>query len=571
MSTTAAPNLTHVSDHYDPDEVLPRNSPCLQPIRPKLHLSPSPEPVVPDPTVSPPPSFGTKKSNRRMKVKPSQGDAVLVKSLDGGRQPEIAIEAGRHPLPSDTEGEDHPCSSDSDSDSSSDGGIVPRALHIGGRRGKGKGNGGGRARGWEVDVDMGVGVSVDVDLDVDVKDRVRKDGPERKGLPSDPVGDTAMGGLGLDFKSLAAGALGLMVDDPTAQPELVTAESTTRVIDKFDVPEKIRLGLVPPAKTTKREEHGRDGWSLPVTALSPFSPRSICSPQEQVAILAHPRMEMRSPPSGISPSSHSEGLPPIQLLGSPRSETNGQTGQTSLPSLKSTLGDINQLAQNATKEQSRGSQSTFPQSPPGTLPRLPMMHASPPVSPADPFRSANPNPYYYQMSSLHRSPVDYTSSATETPGSDHSVASSTPATSASIADRMSIDGLTNHQGTYVCKFDGCSAAPFQTQYLLNSHANVHSSARPHYCPMAGCPRSEGGKGFKRKNEMIRHGLVHDSPGYVCPFCPDREHKYPRPDNLQRHVRVHHVDKDKDDPALRDVLAQRPDGPSRGRRRRGGPN
>jgi hypothetical protein len=33
--------------------------------------------------------------------------------------------------------------------------------------------------------------------------------------------------------------------------------------------------------------------------------------------------------------------------------------------------------------------------------------------------------------------------------------------------------------------------------------------------------------------MIRHGLVHSSPGYICPFCPDREHRYPRPDNLQR--------------------------------------
>lgn len=77
------------------------------------------------------------------------------------------------------------------------------------------------------------------------------------------------------------------------------------------------------------------------------------------------------------------------------------------------------------------------------------------------------------------------------------------------------------------------AASDMIQYLLNSHANVHSSNRPHYCSVKGCPRSEGGKGFKRKNEMIRHGLVHDSPGYVCPFCPDREHKYPRPDNLQR--------------------------------------
>lgn len=42
-------------------------------------------------------------------------------------------------------------------------------------------------------------------------------------------------------------------------------------------------------------------------------------------------------------------------------------------------------------------------------------------------------------------------------------------------------------------------------------------------------------GFKRKNEMIRHGLVHESPGYICPFCPERGHKYPRPDNLQRYA------------------------------------
>ncbi|CAK7232909.1 hypothetical protein SEUCBS140593_008422 [Sporothrix eucalyptigena] len=123
------------------------------------------------------------------------------------------------------------------------------------------------------------------------------------------------------------------------------------------------------------------------------------------------------------------------------------------------------------------------------------------------------------------------------------------------------------QGPYQCEEPGCMAAPFPTQYLLNSHANVHSSNRPHYCPEPGCPRSKTGKGFKRKNEMIRHGLVHRSPGYVCPFCPDREHKYPRPDNLQRHVRVHHKDRNKDDPQLRDVLAQRADGPSRGRRRR----
>jgi hypothetical protein len=39
------------------------------------------------------------------------------------------------------------------------------------------------------------------------------------------------------------------------------------------------------------------------------------------------------------------------------------------------------------------------------------------------------------------------------------------------------------------------------------------------------------------------------------------------DYNNRHVRVHHGDKDKDDPQLREVMSQRPDGPSRGRKRR----
>jgi len=93
-------------------------------------------------------------------------------------------------------------------------------------------------------------------------------------------------------------------------------------------------------------------------------------------------------------------------------------------------------------------------------------------------------------------------------------------------------------------------------FSLSSHTTSHSLYRPHFCPVPGCPRGEGGKGFKRKNEMIRHGLTHDTPGYMCPFCPEKVHKYPRPDNLQRHVRVHHIDKDRDDPELRRILSQR---------------
>ncbi|KAJ4590483.1 hypothetical protein HRR82_000837 [Exophiala dermatitidis] len=120
---------------------------------------------------------------------------------------------------------------------------------------------------------------------------------------------------------------------------------------------------------------------------------------------------------------------------------------------------------------------------------------------------------------------------------------------------------------YECTVAGCTAAPFHTLYLLNSHMNVHSEKRTHFCSVKGCPRGPGGTGFKRKNEMMRHALVHAPPIYVCPFCPDQQHKYPRPDNLQRHVRAHHKDRDRNDPELLAVLDRRPDGAERPTKRR----
>ena len=58
-------------------------------------------------------------------------------------------------------------------------------------------------------------------------------------------------------------------------------------------------------------------------------------------------------------------------------------------------------------------------------------------------------------------------------------------------------------GSFLCNVKDCTAASFQTQYLLNSHMNVHSDTRPHFCSVLECPRGPGGQGFKRKNEMIR--------------------------------------------------------------------
>lgn len=92
-------------DVYDPDDVGLRDSPPLRAMKVNLTPSPSPPPAAPLPQVSPdssPASPGRKGSNRQ-KNRPSQGDAVLVSFMDGGKRPEIARQAGAQPLASDNE------------------------------------------------------------------------------------------------------------------------------------------------------------------------------------------------------------------------------------------------------------------------------------------------------------------------------------------------------------------------------------------------------------------------------------------------------------------------------------
>ena len=101
------PHLGFIVDTYDPDDVVPRGSPLMTPLRPKLEPSPSPPPDIPATQVSLSPSCigGRDKSNRH-KVRPTSGDAVLVAYLDNGRDPEIARAAGRESLPCDEESPD---------------------------------------------------------------------------------------------------------------------------------------------------------------------------------------------------------------------------------------------------------------------------------------------------------------------------------------------------------------------------------------------------------------------------------------------------------------------------------
>jgi hypothetical protein len=502
MSTTAAPNLSQVPvrDEYLPDDEYLRNSPPLEQHHPMLEPAPSPDPTLSS-SVSPPTSPGDK-SNRRRKARPNRGYAVLISHLDGHRR-EPAAYADIETLTSETEEPEEPAlreTSVSLRDAFSD-------RHSVGR-------------------------------DTDREEPRHRSGGEfgTQRMTSGPPAEEDMGPF--DLKTLAAGALAAFTTpqpEPDAGPTPPVTETDVVGGKAHQAPASAMVIHTRPPELPKDERERNAAHVMP----SPYSPPSLYSPREQGSTSLSINRDLKSPTSSIHSNSHSEGLPPIQL-NSPRYEPSGQT----LPSIRAQLGDIQQLANNhAAGNGLRGSHHVFPGSPPAPMPRLPSLHShlgSPPMPPTEPYRephspvhslatpTLSPGFFYPQANGLHR-PHDYAHNSAETPGSHQSCSPS----ATSGLERMSIDGMTIQTGSYVCKVPGCAAPPFQTQYLLNSHANVHSSARPHYCPVPGCARGEGGKGFKRKNEMIRHGLVHESPGYVCPFCPDRDHRYPRPDNLQR--------------------------------------
>lgn len=477
--------------------------------------------VTPPPSISLPPRVSCvagsrrRKSNGRPMIRPNGGDRMLLEALDGGRNPEISAIGAQEALPSDdTDEEGSTVSEESESSAASSSG--PRAPRSAGH---------------------------DMDRPSEVEEEDTGDLSVATASPDPGSVDV------FDLKSLAAGALQAFTEITPVVAETANAGPTPPVTENDVVMhEKRQSGTVPvPIAIHNDVPHPED---RPVIAagpaasyMSPYSEASLCSPRDSThALLA--KMDIRSPI--MMPGGKGE-LPPIQL-NSPRSDS---TGQTPLPSINEQLGDLRHLHENAMDRDGNILHPPFHHSPPATFPRMampPRHQGSPPISPAETFHRELPSPRYIAGQQPLLAPAPPSSSPSynsyiqhngpprgpDFPTHNNTAQNSDPGSESTTsgADRMSIDGLTS-TGVYICPWANCNAAPFQTQYLLNSHANVHSSARPHFCPVKGCARSEGGKGFKRKNEMIRHGLVHESPGYVCPFCPDREHKYPRPDNLQR--------------------------------------
>ncbi|KAI9817763.1 MAG: hypothetical protein M1827_000882 [Pycnora praestabilis] len=618
-------------DIYDSEDALP-HSPRLQAVKVKRTPSLSPPPFI-NPLFSSPSTMNvstrssnrsSKRSGRRRKTQPSQSDAVLVSSMDPNR-PDIAREAARRALNSASQSE----ASDSEMDiddreeeptevrETSDAQSLVTAAQQAVERMRGMGDGDDPL----IDEPMAKTASESQPEDqtqrfhtapaAEPVEEIQPNGtslsPSRAGssrMEVDsriPVPKDALNGL-LSLKEQSPKSH-LLKSPPRATPNSLAPEESLATSPTLR-DHAISISEGSPHQTLPRMQ-----------AQSPSHPNASASEKSLPSLHSHLTQlaEAAEKEAGVQPyDNRSNGVIPLSRQSF--SSAGGGPGQ-SPP--KASAGSGNQdrhIPSPFVTNQQRQGLGKAPQQPINHQARYPTNHSSPAsafsgtspddtyrqgrelpnLSPPDGISSLPPAPYYWHRRTSQANEIGPPYAATPVSGaptgstttteSHPSTESFSPSTNPTPGDRrMSVDGgppahsmMPQHQtgqlpaGGFKCEYAGCPAAPFQTQYLLNSHANVHSQNRPHYCPVRDCPRGEGGKGFKRKNEMIRHGLVHDSPGYVCPFCPDREHRYPRPDNLQRHVRVHHMDKDKDDPQLREVLAQRPEGGNRGRRRRLGP-
>ncbi|KAF2192749.1 hypothetical protein K469DRAFT_554675 [Zopfia rhizophila CBS 207.26] len=579
-----------MSQHYDSDDAFPR-SPGLAPVKPKATPSPSPPPFVTQQVtistaqnVSPPSSRRRKKPNRR-KTRPSQGDTVLIGFMDPNR-PDIARLVGERALNSESgsDADDEEMEERSQAEEPAPSESVPSQSTQ------------PNAQNAEpVDLQATARAALGTSMP-SVAPALTKAPPlfPRDSVVEAQLDSQSRGNLDADNAASKTTSAGTLTNGVHLGGNGVGSKSPISSSSKLEATSQNLTG----------ERHGSFANSYPhedSLATSPnlrelTIPQSRGSPSQKLPALQNPHSPSRDGPTG-SPNQERR-LPSFRHLSelaetaiNEQNETRAN-GYSHRQSLSSTGQSPTLVSRQLSISSTRSPNSAFP-----SLSATSPISTGSEISTRDPFLRAGQHltlfstrrpsqasesgpPYSGTLPSASTTNDSYQSSDGLSPGSQ-------PTPIENHGHRPSIDGAITSRtlplpngphihhvpphgtGGFKCEHPGCTASPFQTQYLLNSHANVHSQSRPHYCSVPGCPRAEGGKGFKRKNEMIRHGLVHASPGYVCPFCPDREHKYPRPDNLQRHVRVHHVDKDKDDPQLREVLAQRPEGGSRGRRRRVG--
>ena len=503
--------MTASPDYYDDDDALPR-SPGLQQVYVKAKPSPSPPPFLPQirapaspEDVSTSSSKRRKRANRPPKARPSQGDAVLINFLANSNHPDISRAAGERAL--DWESESEASESGGEMEGDVHGLVAKRGPDPLVQNHSPNDDLLNLAKAARQKIQLGIPASNAPDSRKDSAVSTSSPEDERKG---------SLEGSRSKFSALS------MTSPPSREYD--SQRSRFSSID-----ESVRLGNEGPGGVTtgsRRPSRLEQPDGVPQMDSINDSPRlrkhaispSEISPRQTLPAMQDPS----SPPNLLTSPNTVRQLPPFQHLSDladvaslENEARNNSISHQHRPSTSISSGSTQSaIAQSPSQISRNFSTSTQRRSPPFGPPLS--SHTSPPASahsisepsPADSsFRfgremttlsppSANniaisSAPFYYGRqqsqateagSNSYPSSVPSTSTAESHPstGDGFSSAGHTPA-----ENRMSLDGTPRPNltllppvppqppregpppvGGYRCEYPGCSAVPFQTQYLL---------------------------------------------------------------------------------------------------------
>ena len=424
---------------YDSDDAFADRTPPLVAREVKLQPSPSPEYLTPPPrsSSSSEPTGRSKLKGRKRRTQPSQGDAVLIGFLGGLNNPDIATRAGEEPLNSATQSENS-------------------------------------------------------DFDEEMKDEV----------------ETEKAAVGIDLEQMAQNAIDAFggheaPESRTSSPRGTGMRRVRPPKLHTDLANQARHPDAKPKAASKLSEEstpqtssdGEHSRSVKTEKEGPLTspPLSALGRNGSHSTMISPKLLKHT----IAPSEGSQTLPAIQ------SSTNLQTAKSpnnnqNLPSLQHLALPMDALSPKENDARSLGmsQRHTYPmQSPsngstksrsttypsPQTRMNGPFPHSYPPTqpSPVSTYSETSPrDSYQHSQDATSMSPPEkrerhfYTSG----PKSDDMTPSTSSADTPLSADNISLDAsrrilppLMNGpfaSGVFRCEHPGCTAMPFQTQYLL---------------------------------------------------------------------------------------------------------
>lgn len=444
--------VTKLADNYDSDgDGCPRTPPLL-PTNVRIKPTPSPEymPQLPrSPSPDPVSASNHKGPKRRPKTQASQGDAVLIGFLGGSNFPDIATRAGEEPLNSASQSES---GEPSDRMEEGDGGsnavgeksfsliqTAQEAQHLveatAEKQAKDYSNG-----------PRALSKICTQDLESSANDKTKSDSGGLKVSKDGSDGPAPSYAKETPVAGYSTGKTKVFASRPSPPPSNRIAYPTER-----RSPFSLTTQLVLPEGQVPSEEN----MKLPAMSARSVQSHQLPPLHEHLESLLPPTSESDVRPNGINAGRHSLSL-------------------VSSTAHSPTVGSITSRPGRFSSPHGRLATNSFPysqsqQSPPGTYsetsPRNFQQCQDQTASPLPKFQSTQfygargPQSDDLTPMSAESFPSTGNFSADTSPNGDHM----------NIEGRPVLPPLTSIpliSGSYKCDFDGCTALPFQTQYLL---------------------------------------------------------------------------------------------------------